>query len=187
MENVPTQTKKQSMLSFLKPNQRVALALTNKKQSEWIRPILEFMRKPFSQKVIYIKTTGGVRIPDDIVMEALVEYHDPIDMIAIHSGLPNGSLKDKVRKLMEDRIKNRDYRKLIKKTIIQLYFQYLVQIGKTKTIPRFIHTIKSPQVKSTAIVEYINLTKNELSPSTLRKWVDEIPDEHTRRRMSNIV
>lgn len=184
MQRVPVQVKRQSIVSFLNPKQRAALSVTSKRQAAWLHPILAFMNKPLSQKISYIKTTESVNIPDDIIMETLATHHDPIVMTSLLSSLPdNRPLKEKIRKLVQDRIRDRNYRKLIKKTIIQLYFQYLIQNGKIKTIPRFIHTIDSPQVKSIAIVEYIHLAKSQLSTNTIKKWIDDIPDEYMRRKV----
>lgn len=180
MQTIPTDVKRETIISFLKPTQRVSLALTNKKEFKWMRPILQFMNMSFDEKIVYLKTTPQLKIPNDIIMEAVEAQHNPQILISLLRDLPNTILKKKVRQLIEDRIRDRNYRKFIKKTLLQMYLQHLVEEGKS--VSKFINTIQSPQVRSFAIEQYVLMHKKEISPATLKKWVEKIPDEYTRNK-----
>lgn len=184
METVPTEIKKERITVYLKPSQRISFALSSKKELEWMRPLIEFMNMPMKQKITFLKTSPKAsHIMDDIVVEYLLKQHDPVIMISLLKELSDEkhkSLKQKIRKVIEDRIRDRSYKKLIKKTLIQLYFQYLIQ--EKKSVSRFIETIQSPEVKSFAIEQYLLLKRKDFSPNTLKKWVEKIPDEYTRNK-----
>jgi hypothetical protein len=181
MQDVPGQVKKENLVLFLKPAQRIALALTSKKESQWVSPILVFMRMPIAAKIAFLKGSSHTGIPDGVIMEALGKHHDPVAIVSLLTAMPDGALKDKVRGLVEDRIRDRSYRKLIKKTLLQIYLEYMIQ--NNKRVGRFFGTIQSPDVLSQAIEQYILLQKGKLTDRTLRGWAERIPDEITRNRV----
>lgn len=185
MQVTPTDVKKGKIVTLLTPRQRTAWALTSKNQMRWMRPILDFTNLSMSDKIQYLKTTPTFDVPDDIIIEALHKQHDPNVLISLLTGLPaqHRHLKKKIEKLMEDRIRDRNYRKLIKKTLIRIYLQYLIQQGRS--VSRFLDSIPSQEVKSFAIAEYLLLQRNQLSPRTLRKWTEKITDVHTREKTKN--
>jgi hypothetical protein len=181
METIPTETKRQGLLAFLTPTQRTALALTNKREYQWMRPILRFMDMPFAQKVVFLKTSPQWGVPDDLVMEALARQHDFPALLSLLGSLPDRlPLKKRVRRLVEDRVRDRGYKKLLKKTFLQMYIAHLLH--EHRSVPRFLHTIDSPEVRSYAIEQYLLLKKKDFTPTTLRKWVQRIPDEYTRTK-----
>lgn len=181
METLPTDIKKEKLIALLTPSQRVALAMTSKKQNQWVRPLLGFMNMSFPQKITYLKTSYRGEVPDDLILEAVAKQHDPQILISLLESLPDRMvLKKKLRQLVEDRIRDRGYRKLLKKTLLQSYLQHLLR--EHRSIPRFINTIKSPEVQSFAIEQYLLLKKKEFSPMTIKKWVQKIPDEYTRAK-----
>lgn len=186
MQTIPTELKKQRITVYLNPTQRVSFALTSKKELQWLRPIIKFMNMSMKEKINFLKTSPqSSHIMDEIVIEYLSKEHDPIMLISLLKDLSDEkhkSLKQKIRKLIEDRIRDRNYRKNIKMTLIELYLEYLIL--EKKSVPRFINTIQNPHVKSLTIEKYIQLTNKEkaLSPNTLRKWIDNMPDEYTRTK-----
>lgn len=187
MQTVPTQLKKQRISVYLKPTQRISLALTSKKEYQWLRPIIAFMNMPIREKITFLKTSPQAsHIMDEIVMEYLSKEHDPIVLVSLLKDLTeekHKSLKQKIRKLLEERIRDRNYRKMLKPVLIELYLEYLWY--EKRSIPRFISTIQNPHVKSMVIEKYIQLTnknKKELSPATLRRWIEKMPDEYTRTK-----
>lgn len=187
MQTVPTQLKKQRISVYLKPTQRISWALTSKKEYQWLRPILAFMNMSIHEKIKFLKTSPQAsHIMDEIVMESLSKEHDPIVLVSLLKNLTENkhkSLKQKIRKLLEDRIRDRNYRKMLKPTLIELYLEYLWY--EKRSIPRFISTIQNPHVKSMVIETYIQLTKKnkkELSPATLHRWIEKMPDEYTRTK-----
>jgi len=180
MDTTPTDLKKHNILSFMTPKQRTAFALTSKTEMKWMRPLLEFMELPIAEKIIYIKDTSTrSTLTDDIILEALSKQLDNV-LISLLTDLPTGStrLKHKIQELLEKRLCDRNYRKLIKRTLLKNYIQYL--LGEGKSVARFINTIKSPEVKSLAIEQYISSA--DITPNTRRKWAQKITDEHTRRK-----
>lgn len=184
MQTTPTDVKKGKIVSFLTPRQRTAWALTSKKQLQWMRPILDFTNLPMTNKIQYLKTTETIDVPDDVILQALEKQHDPNILISLLTELParNKHLKKKIESLIEKRIRDRNYRKLIKKTLIRIYLQYLIQQGKS--VSRFLDSINSKEVKSFAIAEYVLLKRNDFSPRTLRKWTEKISDPMTREKTS---
>lgn len=186
METAPTQVKKQKLVLYLTPSQRAALALTSKKELHWLQPILNFTRMSFNEKVHYLKTSPQIHVVDEVVLEELGKSHDMVALISLLTELPerNRSLKKGLRKLVEDRLRDRQYKKLIKKTLLQMYFQHL--LTENKSIPRFIDTIQSPEVRSLAIEQYLLLKRQDLSPRTIQKWVHNIQDPLTHRRAEKL-
>lgn len=188
METTPTELKKQNILLFMTPRQRLAFALTSKKQMEWMAPILRFMELPVGEKIAFINTSQRSRLTDDLIVEALSKETDNV-LLNILSGLPdndaNKKLKSKIQDAIETRLCDRNYKKLIKKTLLKTYIQYLLRGGRS--VASFINRIKSPEVRSQAIEQYLLLTRNELTPNTLKKWVERIPDQYTRNKTRRVV
>lgn len=184
MQTIPTEVKKQKITVYLTPSQRVSLALTSKKELQWLRPVIKFMNMSIKDKIIFLKKSPQAsHIMDEIVMESLSKEHDPIMFISLLKDLSDErhkSLKPKIRKLVEDRIRDRNYRKGLKPTMIELYLEYL--LSEKKSVPRFINTIENAHIKSITIEKYIQLTKKDFTPTTLRKWIEKMPDEYTRTK-----
>ena len=188
MDTTPTELKKQKILLFMKQKQRLAFALKSKKQMQWMRPILQFMDMPVAQKVAFIKSNRRAYITDDLIVEALRDQPDNV-LLNLLSGLPdherNKDIKHKIGDLIEKRLCDRGYKKLIKKTLLKTYIQYLLKTKKS--VAHFLNRITSPEVKSQAIEQYLMLMKNDLTPTTKKKWVERIPDEYTRARTVRIL
>lgn len=182
MDTTPTDLKKQNILSYMTPTQRIAFALTSKTEMKWMRPILDFVKLPIAEKIIYIKNASTrSRLTDDIIVESLSKQLDNV-LISLLTDLPNDKsnlrLKHRIEELIEKRLCDRNYRKLIKKTLLKNYIQYLLRGGKS--VARFINSIKSPEIKSFAIEQYLSVA--DITPNTRNKWIHEIQDEHTKRK-----
>lgn len=181
MNVVPDEVKREVLVLFLTPGQRVALALTSKGTARWMRPILAFMALPVAEKVALLRRGRCVGLTNGVILEALSQCHDPLALISLLDDLPESKLKEGIRKIVEDRIRDRSYRKLIKKTIVRAYLEHLIR--HKKRVGRFLDTIKSPEVLSQAIEQHVLLQKDKLSRGTLEAWVARIPDKHIRDRV----
>lgn len=179
MDTTPTDLKKQNIISFMTPKQRTAFALTSKTEMKWMRPILEFMGLPLAEKIVYIKGSSRSNLTDDIIMEVLSKQLDNV-LISLLEELPESSkrLQHKIQSLLEKRLCDWNYRKLIKKTLLKNYIQHLLR--QNKSVARFINSIKKPQIRSLAIEQY--LLTADITPNTRKKWIEKIPDQHTRRK-----
>lgn len=188
MHTIPTDLKKQNIILFLKPKQRLAFGLTNKKELEWIKPVLKFRRMSIAEKLAFIKSAKRAHITDDLIVEALSKELDNV-LLELMSALPdthqNKNLKHKIQKLMEKRLCDRNYKKLIKRTLLKTYIQYLLH--EKKSVARFINGIESREVRSQAIEQYLLLTKDEMTPTTRKKWVEQIPDTYTREKTARML
>lgn len=186
MQTTPPQLKKQNIFLFMTPKQRTAFALTSKTEMKWMRPILRFLDLPVAQKIMYIHSPSRVHLTDDIIVDAFSKELDNV-VLRLLSGLPendiNKDLKQKIQKLLEKRLCDRNYKKLIKKTLLRNYIQYLLQ--QNKSVAHFLNRIESPEVKSQAIEQYLSLTQNEMTPTTRKKWVERIPLQYTRRMLQH--
>lgn len=181
MKTIPTEVKKEAIIGFLTPKQRTAFALTAKDEMVWMRPIIDFVALPLKRKVAFLLDgSKRNRVPADVVIMSLQGEHDPVTLISLLERLPEVPLKHKLRRMLEERIRDRKYKKLIKKTLLQLYLASMMK--EKRSIPRFLNTIESPEVRSFAIEQYLLLKKKDLSPNTMMKWVDKIPDEYTRNK-----
>ena len=181
MKTIPTEVKKENIITFLTPKQRTAFAMTTKDQMMWMRPIIDFVALPLKQKVAFLlDPSQRNKVPADVVIMSLRDHHDPVELISLLEGLPETPLKKKLRHLIEGRIRDRKYKKLIKKTLLQLYFTSMM--NEKRSVPRFLNTIESPEVRSFAIEQYLLLKKNDFSPNTMMKWVEKIPDQYTRNK-----
>jgi hypothetical protein len=183
MDATPTQLKKQNILLYMTPRQRLTFALTNKSQMKWLNPIISFADLPIAEKIVYITGPSRKDLTDDIIVEALSKEFDHV-LLGLMSGLPdnnkNKRLKHKLQELIEKRLCDGNYRKLIKKTLLKTYIQYL--LGEKKSVARFINRIDNPLIKSQAIEQYLLLKNNNLTPNTKKKWLERIPDQHTRNK-----
>ena len=181
MKTIPTEIKKEHIITFLTPKQRTAFGMTAKDEMVWMRPIIDFVALPLKRKVAFLLDgSKRNRVPADVVIMSLQGEHDHVALISLLEGLPEIPLKQKLRRLLEGRIRDRKYKKLIKKTLLQLYLASLMK--EKRSVSRFLNTIDSPEVRSFAIEQYLLLKKKDLSPNTMRKWVDKIPDEYTRNK-----
>lgn len=181
MKTIPTEVKRDTLITFLTPKQRTALAMTTKGQMAWMRPIIAFIELPLKQRIAFLlDPSQRNKVPADIVIMSLHDQHDPVALISLLEGLPEIPLKRKLRHLLEERIRDRTYKKLIKKTLLQLYLASLLK--EKRSVPRFLNTIESPEVRSFAMEQYLLLKKNEFSPKTMMKWIEKIPDEYTRTK-----
>lgn len=181
MEGTPTQLKKENILSYMTPKQRVAFALTSKTELKWMRPMLDFMEMPITEKILYIKSSSRSNLTDDVIMEVLSKQLDNV-LISLLEELPNNPLnmrlKKKIEGLIEKRLCDVSYKRLIKRTLLRSYIQYLSR--QDKSISRFINSIKNPLIKSMAIEQYLSVA--DITPKTRKKWIGLIVDEHTRRK-----
>lgn len=188
MDATPTQLKKQNILLYATPKQRLALALTSKRQMKWLSPILQFSRMPVGEKIVYIKGPLRTNLTDDIIVAELSKEFDHV-LIALLTELPddhkNQRLKHKLRELIEKRLCDRNYRKLIKKSLLKSYIQHLME--QEKSVARFLNRIENPLIKSQAIEQYLLLRKNNLTPNTKKKWLGRIPDQHTRNKTTRAI
>jgi len=188
METTPQQLKKGSILLYMTPKQRLSFALTNKAEMKWIRPILRFMDLPVDQKIVYVNSASRSHLTDDLIVEAFSKEMDNT-ILRLLGSLPehdkNKPLKQKLQHLLEKRLFDRNYKKLIKKTLLKNYIQYLLR--ENKSVAHFLNRIDSPEVKSQAIEQYLLLTRNELTPTTRKKWVERIPDEMTREKTKRML
>ena len=170
------------------PKQRLSFALTNKAEMKWIQPILRFMELPASEKIVYINSPSRSHLTDDLIVESFSKEMDN-SILALLSSLSdqdkNQSLKKKLQHLLEKRLMDRNYKKLIKKTLLKNYIQYLLRRGES--VARFLNRIDSPEVKSQAIEQYLVLTRNDLTPGTRKKWIERIPDQFTRQKTRRIL
>lgn len=188
METTPQQVKKANILLFMTPKQRLSFALTNKTDMKWIRPILQFMDLSADQKIKYVNSASRTYLTDDLIAEAFSKEMDNA-ILRLLSSLPkhekNKQLKKKLQHLLEKRLFDRNYKKLIKRTLLRNYIQYLLR--ENKSVAHFLNQIESPEVKSQAIEQYLLLTRNELTPTTKKKWVERIPDELTRQKTKRML
>lgn len=188
METTPQQLKKGNILVFMTPKQRLSFALTNKTEMKWIRPILRFMELPVNEKIIFINSPSRSHLTDDLIVDAFSKEMDNsilalLDSLSNHD--KNQSLKQKLKHLLEKRLMDRNYKKLIKKTLLKNYIQYLLRRGES--VARFLNQIESPEVKSQAIEQYLLLTRNDITPGTRKKWIERIPDQLTRHRTKRML
>ena len=188
METTPQQLKKGNILLFMTPKQRLSFALTNKADMKWIRPILRFMELPVNEKIVYINSPARSHLTDDLIVEAFSKEMDHSILTLLGSltdHKKDQSLKKKLQHLLEKRLMDRNYKKLIKKTLLKNYIQYLLREGKS--VARFLNQINSPEVKSQAIEQYLLLSRNDLTPGTRKKWIERIPDQFTRQKTNRIL
>lgn len=183
MDTTPQQLKKGNILLFMTPKQRLSFALTNKSQMKWIRPILRFMDLPVNEKIVSINSPSRSHLTDDLIVEAFSKEmdHSVLNLLtSLSNQEKNQSLKQKLHHLLEKRLMDRNYKKLIKKTLLKNYIQYLLREGKS--VARFLNRIDSPEIRSQAIEQYLLLTRNDLTPGTRKKWIERIPDQLTRQK-----
>lgn len=174
---LPDEVRQEVLVVFLTRGERAALALTCRDEARWLRPILAFMALPMNEKMALARS--GVR-SGVVVLEALSQCHDHVALLSLLGGLKCASLREGVRKIIEDRIRDRSYRKLIKKTLIRMYLSHY-----HGHVEHFLATIRSPEVLSQAIEQHILLHKNNTPAGVLMEWAARIPDPLTRHRFLN--
>lgn len=183
METTPEQLKKGTIFLFLTPRQRLSFALTNKTDLAWTQPILRFMDLPVAGKIAYIQSPSRAHLTDDLIVEAFSKEKEGA-LLSLLSRLTdhdrNKKLKEKLRDRLEERLLDRNYKKLIKRTLLKDYIQYLMREGRS--VPHFLNRITSPEVRSQAIEQFLLLARDDMTPTTLQKWVQRIPDPLTRQK-----
>lgn len=187
-QNVPVDTKKGHLLGLLTLKQMSRLATTSKGQAEWLQPILQYLSFPLKKRIAILKDDGSPMrklLTEDVILPMLLKANDYMLWISLLEDLSdtpmNKNLKKEIRKMLEDRIKDRNYRKGIKSTIIKDYIKHLLKTNQKKRIDSFLLEITSPHVKSQFIQQYLALVKKDLSPTTLSRYVQMIPDTYLRQ------
>lgn len=175
---IPDEVKAGVLVLFLTPGERVALALTCRGESRWMRPILAFMALPVAKKITLLRRGGGVN--GGVVLEALNQCHDHVALMSL-LGQSESEWGEGVRVILENRIRDRAYRKLIKKTLTRMYLEHMIR--HNEDVGRFLKTIKSPEVLSQAIEQHVLLQKDKLTDEALRGWAARIPDALIRHRV----
>jgi hypothetical protein len=172
--------------SYLSVQDRKRLATVNKHYADRVGRMLAIKKMPIHEKLAALELHSNRALFDrEELMNMMRDIRNDTLLLHFMRDLPRGGwLVKELETLYEERIATRNYRKDIKRLLIEHYLQYLLDLYPFSRIERLINNIESREVLSRLMTIYIRLRQQhpeirELSNTTLQKILPKVdPPTH---------
>jgi hypothetical protein len=167
--------------SYLSVQDRKRLATVNKHYADRVGRMLAIKKMPVHEKLAALElSTNRALFDREELMNMMREIRNDTLLLHFMRDLPRGGwLVKELEEMYEERIATRNYRKDIKRLLIEHYLQYLLDLYPFSRIERLINNIESREVLSRLMTIFLRLRQQhpeirELSNTTLQKILPKV-------------